>query len=56
MIITFVAALLAAQPSPSIGRIRMQWLADVGCAGHIEVTATIGRSTRKAAVDLDCGE
>jgi hypothetical protein len=32
------------------------WLADVGCAGHIEVTATLGRSTRKAAIDLDCGE
>ncbi|HEX8622069.1 MAG TPA: hypothetical protein VF718_08860 [Allosphingosinicella sp.] len=32
------------------------WLTDVGCAGHVEVTATIGRSTRKAAVSLDCGE
>lgn len=32
------------------------WLADVGCAGHIEVTATIGRSTRKSTIDLDCGE
>ncbi|MEA3065668.1 MAG: hypothetical protein QOJ27_2120 [Sphingomonadales bacterium] len=32
------------------------WLGDVGCAGHIEVTATIGRSTRKSAIDLDCGE
>ena len=32
------------------------WLADVGCAGRIEVTASVGRSTRKSAVDLDCGE
>jgi hypothetical protein len=32
------------------------WLSDVGCAGRIEVTATIGRSTRKSAVSLDCGE
>src|SRR5687768_11911044 len=24
------------------------WLSDVGCAGRIEVTATIGRSTRKS--------
>ncbi len=32
------------------------WLADVGCAGRIEVTATIGRSTRKSAISLDCGE
>jgi hypothetical protein len=32
------------------------WLTDIGCAGHVEVTATLGRSTRKAAVDLDCGE
>lgn len=32
------------------------WLSDVGCAGRIEVTATIGRSTRKTAVSLDCGE
>ena len=32
------------------------WLTDVGCAGHVEVTATIGRSTRKAAISLDCGE
>jgi hypothetical protein len=32
------------------------WLNDVGCAGRIEVTATIGRSTRKTALSLDCGE
>jgi len=32
------------------------WLNDVGCAGRIEVTATIGRSTRKSAISLDCGE
>lgn len=32
------------------------WLTNVGCAGHVEVTATIGRSTRTAAVSLDCGE
>jgi hypothetical protein len=32
------------------------WLSDVGCGGHIEVTASIGRSTRKSAIDLDCGE
>ena len=32
------------------------WLADVGCAGRIEVAATIGRSTRRSAINLDCGE
>ncbi len=32
------------------------WLNDVGCAGRIEVTATIGKSTRKSAISLDCGE
>jgi hypothetical protein len=32
------------------------WLPDVGCAGPIEVTATIGRSTKKSAISLDCGE
>jgi hypothetical protein len=32
------------------------WLNDVGCAGRIEVVATIGRSTRKSAISLDCGE
>lgn len=32
------------------------WLNDVGCAGRIEVTATIGRSSRKSALSLDCGE
>ena len=32
------------------------WLNDVGCAGRIDVTATIGRSTRKSAISLDCGE
>ncbi|HEX8512113.1 MAG TPA: hypothetical protein VF688_03305 [Allosphingosinicella sp.] len=32
------------------------WLNDVGCAGTIEVTATIGRSTRKSEISLDCGE
>jgi hypothetical protein len=32
------------------------WLNDVGCAGRIEVTATIGKSTRKSAIRLDCGE
>jgi hypothetical protein len=32
------------------------WLTNVACAGHVEVVATIGRSTRKAAVSLDCGE
>ena len=32
------------------------WLTNVGCAGHVEVKATIGRSTRTAAVSLDCGE
>lgn len=41
----------------SDGRIwKALWLTDVGCAGQVEVTATIGRSTRKAAVSLDCGE
>lgn len=35
---------------------RALWLADVGCAGRLEVTATLGRSTRKSAIDLDCGE
>ncbi|HEX8307135.1 MAG TPA: hypothetical protein VF645_01790 [Allosphingosinicella sp.] len=32
------------------------WLSDVGCAGRIEVTATIGKSSRKSAISLDCGE
>ena len=32
------------------------WLNDVGCAGKIEVTATIGRSSRKSVLSLDCGE
>ncbi|HEU0099785.1 MAG TPA: hypothetical protein VFQ67_13555 [Allosphingosinicella sp.] len=32
------------------------WLSDVGCAGRIEIVATIGRSTRKTAISLDCGE
>jgi len=32
------------------------WLTDVGCAGRIEVTATIARSTKKSAISLDCGE
>jgi hypothetical protein len=32
------------------------WLTDVACAGHVEVTASIGRSTRTAALSLDCGE
>ena len=32
------------------------WLNDVGCAGRIEVTATIGRSTRRSELSLDCGE
>jgi hypothetical protein len=32
------------------------WLNDVGCAGRIEVTATIGKSARKSAISLDCGE
>jgi hypothetical protein len=32
------------------------WLPDVGCAGRIEVTATIGKSARKSVLSLDCGE
>ena len=32
------------------------WLADVGCAGHIEISARIGRTTRQAELVLDCGE
>ncbi|MEO7177202.1 MAG: hypothetical protein ABIW83_00010 [Allosphingosinicella sp.] len=32
------------------------WLADVGCAGRIDIAASIGRSTRKSAINLDCGE
>jgi hypothetical protein len=32
------------------------WLTNVACAGHVEVTASIGRSTRKTSVSLDCGE
>lgn len=32
------------------------WLSDVGCAGRIDVVATIGKSTRKTAISLDCGE
>ena len=32
------------------------WLNDVGCAGRIEVSATIGRAVKKSAISLDCGE
>ena len=32
------------------------WLPDSTCAGHIEITASLGQSTRRAAIDLDCGE
>ena len=32
------------------------FLPDVGCAGRIEIVATIGRSTRRETVDLVCGE
>lgn len=32
------------------------WLADVGCSGRIEIVATIGRSTRRSTINLDCGE
>jgi len=32
------------------------WLNDVGCAGRIEIVATIGRATKTSAISLDCGE
>lgn len=32
------------------------FLPDVGCAGRLEIAATIGRSTRRATLDLVCGE
>lgn len=39
------------------GRVwKSMWLPDSTCAGHIEITASLGRSTQRAAYDLDCGE
>ena len=32
------------------------FLPDVGCAGRLDITATIGRSTRRATLDLVGGE
>jgi hypothetical protein len=32
------------------------YLPDAGCAGRLEISATIGRSTRRATLDLVCGE
>jgi hypothetical protein len=32
------------------------WLHDVGCAGRIEIVASIGANTRHTALSLDCGE
>ena len=32
------------------------FLPDVGCAGRLEIAATIGRSTRRATLDLVCGD
>ena len=32
------------------------WLPQSTCAGRIRITASIGRSTREAAVTLNCGE
>jgi hypothetical protein len=32
------------------------WLSNVGCAGTVKVTATLGRSARTSSVALDCGE
>ena len=32
------------------------WLQDVGCAGIIRVTATLGRSIKSTSIALDCGE
>jgi hypothetical protein len=32
------------------------WLGGVGCEGRIEVVATIGSSSERARVNLDCGE
>ena len=32
------------------------YLPDVGCAGTLTITATLGRSTRTTSVDLICGE
>ena len=31
-------------------------LADIGCAGRIRVTATLGRQSRSEEIVLDCGE
>lgn len=31
-------------------------LADIGCAGRIRVTATMGRQSRSEEIELDCGE
>ena len=32
------------------------YLPDVGCAGRLEISATIGRSSRRETIDLVCGE
>ena len=32
------------------------WLQDVGCAGPLTITATLGRSTRTETIRLVCGE
>lgn len=31
-------------------------LTDIGCAGRIRVTATMGRQSRSEEIDLECGE
>lgn len=32
------------------------WLADVGCAGEIQVTVTLGSETKRESLTLNCGE
>ena len=32
------------------------FLSDIGCAGHVVVTATLGNQTRTAKLDMMCGE
>lgn len=32
------------------------WLSDATCAGPIEIVATIGRSTGRTRIGMDCGE
>jgi hypothetical protein len=32
------------------------YLSNIGCAGHVVVTATLGKQTRTAKLDMICGE